>query len=644
MNNKKYKLTISLLASNRKDTLPKTLASLKPILDNVSSELIVVDTGCDEDLLEVVRQYTDKIEKFEWCKDFAKARNVGIDKAQGDWFMFIDDDEWFEDVTEFIEFFNSDEMNKYNYAKYVVRNYENMEGTVWTDSIAGRMFRMFEGTRFVDAVHERPTHIAGPTKSFEAYAHHYGYVFKTEEDRRAHIKRNTDLLLEQIKKEPGFARHYCHLTQEYNTINEYQKSLECALEGIDKVDMTVSENRKDIVGLFATVIWNMLNQRRYEEVLEKANEYLNSEYMNELGSMALSGFCATAAYKVEKYEESVGYAKKFFEYNDLMTNNFDLRCQQDAVMITSCLVDDNLNRIASVGFAAAMKLADIHIVAEFVEKMGNQIKAIIDAENCIKTFADVLGKSKEHKICAEIIKAVMHNEAYFVLLLNRIEKIREEDMESFLNIADSMALVDSKHGYVQFMNIISNRNADVEVLEKLYEKAIYDINDIINLHHQFWFIAIQRGISIASMVEKKPVDRWMSTVDSWAKGAKVIELIEKKQDLTALLDNSGIHMKYFDMVLVENMMYRKKLEGISVSDIRNEMVRFTNVVMEFYRTIYRDNIFTECPTILPTRCQVALKFLKVLSGNVKDEKNELNMVGEMMPGIRKMMDIYLEQI
>lgn len=256
----------------------------------------------------------------------------------------------------------------------------------------------------------------------------------------------------------------------------------------------------------------------------------------------------------------------------------------------------------------------------------------------------MLGKSKEHKICAEVIKAVMYNEAYFVILLNRIEKIREEDIDAFLNIADSMALVDSKHGYVQFMKIISNRNADIEVLGKLYEKAINDISDIINLHHQFWSIAIQRGVNIASMVEKKPVDRWMSTVDAWAKTAKIKELIEKKQDLTALVDNSGIHMKYFDMVLVENMMYRKKLDGLSAMDIRNEMVRFTNVVMEFYRMIYKDNIFTECPTILPTRCQVALKFLKVLSGNVNDERNELSTVSEMMPGIRKMMDIYLEQI
>ena len=57
---KKYTLTISILASNRKDTLPKTLESIKPILDNVSSELIIVDTGCDEDLLEIIRKYTDK--------------------------------------------------------------------------------------------------------------------------------------------------------------------------------------------------------------------------------------------------------------------------------------------------------------------------------------------------------------------------------------------------------------------------------------------------------------------------------------------------------------------------------------------------------------------------------------------------------
>ena len=92
------KLTISILVSNRKDTVPKCLESLRPLLEQVDSELIITDTGCDDDLVEFMRQYTDNIVKFEWCKDFAAARNVGLDMAKGQWFMFIDDDEWFEDV------------------------------------------------------------------------------------------------------------------------------------------------------------------------------------------------------------------------------------------------------------------------------------------------------------------------------------------------------------------------------------------------------------------------------------------------------------------------------------------------------------------------------------------------------------------
>ena len=119
------KLTISILASNRKDTLPRTLESIKPILDNVSSELIVTDTGCDKELISHIRKYTDKIIKYTWNDDFSEARNVGLNAAQGEWFMFIDDDEWFEDATPIIEFFNKEDDGTYNKLQYMVRNYRN---------------------------------------------------------------------------------------------------------------------------------------------------------------------------------------------------------------------------------------------------------------------------------------------------------------------------------------------------------------------------------------------------------------------------------------------------------------------------------------------------------------------------------------
>ena len=46
--NKKILLTISILISNRLDTVRKCLDSIKPLLEQVPSELILVDTGCGE--------------------------------------------------------------------------------------------------------------------------------------------------------------------------------------------------------------------------------------------------------------------------------------------------------------------------------------------------------------------------------------------------------------------------------------------------------------------------------------------------------------------------------------------------------------------------------------------------------------------
>ncbi len=642
MKNAKYKLTISLLASNRKDTLPKTLASLKPILDNVSSELIVVDTGCDEDLLEIVRQYTDKIYKFQWCKDFSKARNVGIDNAQGDWFMFIDDDEWFEDVTEFIEFFNSNEMYKYGYAKYIVRNYENMEGTAWTDSIAGRMFRLFEGTKFIDAIHERPTNIAGPTKDFTAYAHHYGYVYKTEEDRRAHIKRNTDLLLEQIKREPDCARHYCHLSQEYNTIKEYEKSLECALDGIRKANMNSMENIKDVSGLYGTVIWVMLNQLKYEDVLEQSKEFMKSTHISQLAKGALYGFCATAAYKLGRYEEGMEYADLFMDVVEYFKGNQDELYAQDAVIISITVQEDNVDRINGIAFVSAIMSEQLVRAKKYIENMGSDMAIIPDVERNITALADIISKGVHRAEATQILKKLITNSGYFAVFLKRIEEIGKENVEAFVNVADAVAGVESEHVYVQFMNIVSKRNEASDILASLYDKLIADVDDLINLNHYFWAIAAQRHIDIAAMVALKPLNRWMHTIDEWAKTTKIKDLIEKKTDLSAVLYGDGMHMRYFDVVLAEGLLLRKRTDGITLDEVKMEMLRYTNAVMEFYRLIYKDNVFVECPTILPNRCQVAVNFMKILSGEATDVKVELANAGKLMPGVRPICSKYFE--
>ena len=63
-------LSISLLSSGRKETILKCLESLNPIQEALSTELIIVDTGCDQEIKDVMLAYADQLISFDWCNDF----------------------------------------------------------------------------------------------------------------------------------------------------------------------------------------------------------------------------------------------------------------------------------------------------------------------------------------------------------------------------------------------------------------------------------------------------------------------------------------------------------------------------------------------------------------------------------------------
>nr|WP_252894845.1 hypothetical protein [Liquorilactobacillus satsumensis] len=62
------------------------LESIKPLLQQVPSQLVAVDTigsAQSDGSLAVAREYTDEIIHFDWCNDFAAARNTGLKAARG---------------------------------------------------------------------------------------------------------------------------------------------------------------------------------------------------------------------------------------------------------------------------------------------------------------------------------------------------------------------------------------------------------------------------------------------------------------------------------------------------------------------------------------------------------------------------------
>ncbi len=222
-------LTISLLASDRRESLERCLDSLKPLLSKLPSELIIIFTGTDEKVREIAEKYTPQVIPFAWCGDFSAARNKGLKEAQGEWFLYIDDDEWFDDVDEICEFFLGGEYKHYHSAHYVQRNYQEWNGTKYSDFSAFRLIQRTAESRFCGAIHEELTPRMEPCKYFQICVHHYGYV----KDAGSALKtsRNIPMLLQVMKEQPGHIKNYIQLAKEYDLAGDWKLAEEYCRKG-----------------------------------------------------------------------------------------------------------------------------------------------------------------------------------------------------------------------------------------------------------------------------------------------------------------------------------------------------------------------------------------------------------------------------
>lgn len=367
MTDRKYKLTISILASNRKDTLPKTLESIIPILDNVSSELIITDTGCDDELLDVIRKYTDKIVKFQWCNDFAKARNVGLKLAQGEWFMFLDDDEWFEDATEIVDFFNSGEEKEYNSFSYLVRNYTDYSGMNWQDTIADRGIRLTKDTEFVEPIHEHYNIKKHPTKFLNAYAHHYGYVYETREKQREHALRNLGLIERQIVQGKNDLRLYFHLLQEYNILEMNEEAYNKARFILENISEQVYATNRIVAAIKSNAIYSLFKLGWNDKLIQLAEKYIVEESMTKSALCAVYAFSTYAYYDKGMYKEAANASAEYFKLRKAIAKD-ELKKTYEALLAASLVFDGSVpDRVFNKGLYSAVITGNVANVIDILE-------------------------------------------------------------------------------------------------------------------------------------------------------------------------------------------------------------------------------------------------------------------------------------
>jgi|GEM_PF-1391477 len=282
------KLSISLMTSNRKDTICKCLDSLAHLRATIPSELVIVDTGCDEEMLEIIRKYTDQIVKFEWCNDFAAARNAGLHACTGNWFLFLDDDEWFEDTKDIEDFFLSGDCNHYGEASYVVRNYGKPDGSIYQDGFVKRIIRLDEKTTFVGRIHESLLPSYEEKKVLKSFVHHYGYAFPDRESNVRHSYRNIIPLREGVLEEPDNMHWRVQLALEYISVGEYrslQVLCEEALELLEGKDSWADNIYRG--SFYAGLVESLCLMGQIEQALILGREFVNDKRNSKLAQICL---------------------------------------------------------------------------------------------------------------------------------------------------------------------------------------------------------------------------------------------------------------------------------------------------------------------------------------------------------------------
>lgn len=241
------KISACIIVKNEEKNIKRWYDSVS----QCSDEQIVVDTGSTDGTIEIIKKLPAKLYKYKWCNDFAAAKNYAIDKAIGDWIIFIDADQYFSEKT--VDKVRS-EITKADIAANNPQGLFIMEVNIEENnnkeigrSYSVRVFRNEKDLRYEGAVHEelRFNHHDKFTiaKNDLLQIYHTGY---SDNYSKVKAKRNLAILLSE-KYDDGVKRwHY--IADCYYGLGNYQKTVEC-------IEKYFSEGKYEVIN-GASNIWN----------------------------------------------------------------------------------------------------------------------------------------------------------------------------------------------------------------------------------------------------------------------------------------------------------------------------------------------------------------------------------------------------
>lgn len=241
-------ISVCIIAKNEEKHIEECCRRLVPY----GFEIVLADTGSSDRTIELALKYTDKIYHFEWCGDFAAAKNFAMSKASHDWILSIDCDEYIESI-DMDSLAACMKAHPDAAGRILIRNRFTENGQTSYEQVRVSRFVNRRRYRFEGVVHEQlvprtaSAHVAQSgahspassilkTSSLCAERTHAKYVYPapitvlhvgydgSEEEMRAKSLRNISLLEQELETTGPDPYIYCQLGQSYRKLHDYEQA------------------------------------------------------------------------------------------------------------------------------------------------------------------------------------------------------------------------------------------------------------------------------------------------------------------------------------------------------------------------------------------------------------------------------------
>lgn len=620
-------LTISMLISGKED-MPKSLASLCYFKDAIPCEIILVDTGCSPEQRALAERYADKIVDFVWCNDFAAARNAGLKEATGEWFLYLDDDEWFENPGDMVAFFTSGEYKRYNSATYMVRNYFTRQGNGFNETAVTRMIRRDKNTVFVGRIHEYLYPFMPPIKNFLDFVHHYGYAFKDDDAKRRHAERNIRPLLEMIQEEPHNVRWKCQLAQEYFVLDDYEETVRVCKEGVEQWETLTDEYRYDLVGaIYAFLLISLESMGKFEEEEQWLEKALGESKMPEAthAYFYLAGIRMYGISGSTEYEKCRKCVKEYLKAFRRLQGKPEIITLQTELITSSVFQEHRAYPALLLGMGALIRLEDYALAEEAFYLIDWSDKRMLHQNQCEKVITDACCSVPYHPLWSRMMQTLVSREEgmkemYVVFLETEISYKQQNDQEKLARLYRLAASLTYEHRYLLGCQILwTARNPEImnaterkQRLEELFVQFFKQYaEELFEVKTEIWKVAERMEISMEENLLQLDYRMWKRSLEKWIQGATEEKLSEWEMRLTKWKTQEDIRYGVLSVKCREGHLLCKKAVKCSLVVWEECLWQYADAVIGMYEPYYKETVVMDAIELLPDELQLALALRKL---------------------------------